>query len=192
MEVNEWLQQPPAPEEIKIKDGAKYIPYKVIVDKLNQLSPNDWSTSNFNPQYIILGRKLLVTGTIDVTVSYVINGEKVTRTLSGASNFILNKASNPHPSATSKSLAVMNAVKVLGKQFGWGLNPETEEEKAEFLPVIKEEKVVNVDKEKERLSQMISTCTSLDELSTYKLLANSKGLKKQYDNKLKELSNEGN
>jgi len=39
---------------------------------------------------------------------------------------------------------------------------------------------------------MISTCTSLDELSTYKLLANSKGLKKQYDNKLKELSNEGN
>lgn len=192
MEVNEWLQQPPAPEEIKIKDGAKYIPYKVIVDKLNQLSPNDWSTSNFNPQYIILGRKLLVTGTIDVTVSYVINGEKVTRTLSGASNFMLNKASNPHPNGTAKSLAIMNAVKVLGRQFGWQLNPETEEEKAEFLPVIKEEKVVNVDKEKERLSQMISTCTSLDELSTYKLLANSKGLKKQYDNKLKELSNEGN
>ena len=192
MDINEWLQKTPAPEEIRVKDGAKYIPYKTIVDKLNQLSPNEWSTSNFNPQYIILGRKLLVTGTIDVTVSYVINGEKITRTLSGAANFMLNKASNPHPSATCKSLAIMNAVKVLGKQFGWEINPETEEEKAEFLPIIKEEKAPSVDKEKERLSQMISTCTNLDELSTYKLLASSKGLKKQYDNKLKELTDATN
>ena len=189
LSIGEWLQQPPAPEEIKLKDGAKYIPYKVIVDKLNQLCPHGWGTQNFNPQYIVLGRKLLVTGTIEVVVKYVVGGVEYTRLLSGAANFMLNKASNPHPSATCKSLAIMNAVKPIGRQFGWEINPETEEEKAEFLPIIKEEKAPPIDKEKERLSQMITTCTNLEELYTFKILADSRGLKKQYDGKLKELSN---
>jgi hypothetical protein len=38
MNIAEWLQQHPSPEEIKDKDGAKYIPYKVVVDKPNKIS----------------------------------------------------------------------------------------------------------------------------------------------------------
>lgn len=186
--INDWLMSFPLDEEIKIKDGAKYIPYKIIVDKLNRLCGHNWSISNFNETYVPLPKgRILVSGNIEVEINYEVNGQQVKRKLAGGANFVINRGSNPHPTGTVKSLAIMNAVKPLGKQFGWELNPENEDEKTDFISVFPSDKTIQIDKEKERLRQLIDQCDNIDTLTTFKLLADSKGLKKEYSNKLKKL-----
>lgn len=186
--TSDWLMSFPLDEEIKIKDGAKYIPYKIIVDKLNRLCGHNWSICNFNETYISLPKgRILVSGNIEVEINYEINGQQIKRKLAGGANFVINRGSNPHPTGTVKSLAIMNAVKPLGKQFGWELNPENEDEKTDFISVFPSDKTIKIDKEKERLRQLIDQCDNVDTLLTFKLLADTKGLKKEYANKLKKL-----
>jgi hypothetical protein len=138
MNVQEWLNQPPKPEEVfyldeKNKTG-KYIPYEIIVGKLYQLCGHEWGAYNLHVTYMNLpNRKTLVTGTIEVEVNYsliilenTVTNEKdykiITRRLPGGSNFVVNNTKIPYTTASIKSLAIMNAVKPLGKQFGWQLN----------------------------------------------------------------------
>jgi len=163
MNIQEWLQQDPLPSEIKIRDGAKYIPYKVIVEKLNQLSPNGWSTKNFIHQYITIGKKVVVSGSVEVVVSYEINKVAYTRTLSGSANFVLNRSSNVHPTPTIKSLAVMNAVKVLGKQFGWGLNDDIEDETIKFSSILSNDDRVKPDPDLIILRKYDKACSEDDD-----------------------------
>lgn len=122
-----WLESSPLNEELREKDGAKYIPYHIIIEKLNYLCKDGhWSAFNFlHTYYTLKNGKTIVSGSIDIEVSYKNrddSNETVMRRLSGAATFALSKSSNPHPAASVKSLAIMNAVKPLGKQFGWGLN----------------------------------------------------------------------
>lgn len=128
MNMEEWLALSPAQEEILSlnKDGSgKYIPYEKIVEKLSHLCGHNWSTSNLHVSYINLpNRKTLVTGTIEVEVTYKPQDgtQEITRKLSGGANFVVNNTKIPYTTASVKSLAIMNAVKPLGKQFGWQLN----------------------------------------------------------------------
>lgn len=130
MNTTEWLNESPLPEEIKSlnQDGTgKYIPYEIIVEKLNQLCGHEWSMSNVQVCYMNLpNRKTLVSGTVEVEVKYNTSvfslPNFVTRRLSGGANFVVNNTKIPYTTASVKSLAVMNAVKPLGRQFGWQLN----------------------------------------------------------------------
>lgn len=127
MNVQEWLNESPKPEEVFFLDEknktGKYIPYEIIIGKLYQLCSHNWSAYNLHVAYINLpNRKTLVTGTVEVEVSYKIGNDAVTRRLPGASNFVVNNTKIPYTTASTKSLAIMNAVKPLGKQFGWQLN----------------------------------------------------------------------
>lgn len=119
-EIKEWLNSEPLPTEIRERDGAYYIPYHIVVEKLNQLCGyGNWDMLNFRHTYQPLNKgQLLISGSIEVKVNY----GYISRILSGAANFVVNGTSNPHVAATVKSLAVLNAVKPLGKTFGWGLN----------------------------------------------------------------------
>jgi hypothetical protein len=73
--------------------------------------------------------------------------------------------------------------------FGRNLNRNTVEE----LPVIQtEEPPIPIDKETERMLKLIDTCTTLEDLYTYKIIAYSKGISEQYDNNLKELTDAAN
>lgn len=187
MNTKEWLAADPSDDEIRVKDGAKYIPYKIIVDKLYHLCGHNWGAPHFTESYVSVPRgRLLVSGNVIVEVTYEIDGKIVTRRLPGGANFILHKGSNPHPTGTVKSLAIMNAVKPLGKQFGWELNPENEDEKTDFTPVIKVDSPKEKDEYKIRLSKMIASCSTETELLTYKILSDTNGLKKEYSKKLKE------
>jgi hypothetical protein len=72
---------------------------------------------NFN--YYELYEKTDVGIEIPVATSLV----KTERTLAGAATFTTTEyGENEHWAATVKSLAIVNAVQVLGPQFGWGLN----------------------------------------------------------------------
>ncbi len=73
--AEEWLMQPPKPEEVKEKDGGKYLPYNIIVQKLYILCGHDWSTHGFQESYVIIGKKVLVSGNIEVAVSYQVKDE---------------------------------------------------------------------------------------------------------------------
>lgn len=129
MDVQQWLNEPPKPEEVFFLDEknktGKYIPYEIIVEKLYQLCGHNWGAYNLHVAYFNLpNRKTLVTGTIEVEVSYKIgtDGSFITRRLPGGANFVVNNTKIPYTTASIKSLAIMNAVKPLGKQFGWQLN----------------------------------------------------------------------
>lgn len=161
--INEWLMQPPAPEELmEVSTGVYTQPIEVIVDKLNKLTDKSWSTKNFHHQIIVLpipdkdGNNVIkVSGSVEVEISYndrftsFFGGldytRILTRILTGAATFSTTEyQDNEHWAATVKSLAIVNAVQVLGPQFGWGLNSGT-------LPTEK----LNVEKPKSNFKKKI-------------------------------------
>lgn len=156
-QMYEWLNSAPDVSEIRERDGARYIPYHIIVEKLNKfynVGLPEWGTANFQHFMYNAGGKFIVSGSVDVILPiYTENNQPHIRTLSGAATIVLSRASNPHIAATVKSLAIMNAVKPLGKQFGWGINGfETEVEPDYFpedqLPIIQEKSFSNTKKMK--------------------------------------------
>jgi len=145
--INEWLKQKPLPEElIEVEPGVYTHPYEVIVAKLDKLCPSSWSTQNFRHIFFVLpvadkeGNPVIkVSGSIEVRIHY--NTEKhigIERTLSGSATFTTTEyGENEHWAATVKSLAIVNAVQVLGPQFGWGLNAEAPNKKKILVPPVK-------------------------------------------------------
>lgn len=125
--VLDWLQQSPSEEQINYNEnGGKFIPYPIIVSKLDILSPHTWETQNFNHFFFhCKDGKIKVSGSVEVIVYY--NGLK--RTLAGAASFYTEDyAPNEHWGATVKSLAICNAVMILGENFGWNLNPQEDQQ----------------------------------------------------------------
>jgi len=143
--INEWLNSPPAPEDLmEVSTGVYTQPIEVIVAKLNKLTNNSWSSKNFNHQIVVLpvldkeGNNVIkVSGSIEVIIEYWgLNkknspmptgidyvGQMISRTITGAATFSTTEyEENEHWAATVKSLAIVNACQVLGPQFGWGLN----------------------------------------------------------------------
>ena len=187
----EWLQTAPLPSEIKVKNGGKYIPYRIIKSKLDKLCNNVWSTKRFVVDYVTLPKgRIMVSGTIELLVQYEYEGKLITRTLSGGCNFVLTRSSNVHPTATCKSLCIMNAVKVLGDNFGYSINEEneSEDEMVNQLPVIKEEKVP-IDKVRERHILMMQDSTTLEEVKGFELLSKTHKFTNEFKTKIKQLEN---
>lgn len=132
-----WLNSDPDEDEVSYNERQRrYLKYSVIKRKLDELCPDNWDTKNFH-QFIFNtpDRRIKISGNIDVVVHYhyvLKDGESVRevhRTLAGAATFNAEDyAPNEHWAATVKSLAIANAVQVLGKQFGWDLNPEEDED----------------------------------------------------------------
>lgn len=133
-DVGKWLAQDPDESEIQIHvDGGRYLPYPLIVEKLYALCGNEWGTQNFihSAQYTP-EKRLLISGSIEIKLkyeeaTYMVPTRKeirmIERILSGAATFYADEYfPNEHFAATCKSLAIVNAVQVLGPQFGWGLN----------------------------------------------------------------------
>lgn len=134
-----WIDNDPEEGEVKSKEEGertiRSIPYEIIKPKLDRLCPDGWDTKNFHHLYFYMPDKSIkVSGSIEVVVKY----GNVNRTLSGAATFYAQDYyPNEHWAATVKSLAVVNAVQVLGKNFGWGLNPmpEMQSEERQKQPI---------------------------------------------------------
>jgi hypothetical protein len=140
-DTRRFFDMEPAEDEIKVhQDGGKYIPYPVIVKKLNELCGADWDIKNFSHLYFVIPDHpdlIRVSGSVEVVIRYIDDELQylVTRTLSGAATFYTNEYfPNEHWAATLKSLCVVNAVQVLGRNFGWGLNDEPEKNESDKTP----------------------------------------------------------
>lgn len=117
----------------RTQEGIGIIPHHIIEDKLDKLCSN-WSTVNFRYQYLILNGNEAISASIELKLPGV-----ETRTLTGAVTYSLDflknmdkmiygeaRNTNEHYTATAKSLAIVNAAKPIGRQFGKYLNrPES-------------------------------------------------------------------
>ena len=132
----EWLQQPPDEKDlVEVEPGIYTHPYESIVEKLDRIGL--WDTRNFNHfLFTMPDGSVKVSGSIEVVLQLYKDGVVTernlitTKVMTGAATFDVNNPPfkksdddvNPHWAATVKSLAIVNAVQVLGPQFGWGLN----------------------------------------------------------------------
>ena len=172
MNIKEWLDTEPLEEEIRIKDGGKYIPYHIIVEKLDKLCVmgiGSWSTRNFSHLfYTLKNGKTIVSGSIDLVIKLDPIKYPSLR-LAGAATFAMSKSSNPHPAASVKSLAVMNAVKPLGKQFGWGLNG-FENESVYFPEEEVPDVLSDIEKATKEFEEKAKKCMTIEELTAFRPL----------------------
>lgn len=126
--------------EIQTNDNrvASFIP---ILELETMLDIFDWSTSNFQYQFIKDGyANLCVAASLELSITYNCCEDKIskTRTFVGACNFALKSIEpNTHFLATAKSECIKNAASDIGKYFGRGLNnnivPSQKEPITKFL-----------------------------------------------------------
>lgn len=147
----EWLQQPPDEKDlVEVEPGIYTHPYESIVEKLDRIGL--WDTRNFNHfLFTMPDGSVKVSGSIEVVLQLYKDGVVTernlitTKVMTGAATFDVNNPPfkksdddvNPHWAATVKSLAIVNAVQVLGPQFGWGLNAEAPNKKKILVPPVK-------------------------------------------------------
>lgn len=119
----EFLQQEVPEEDIRIKDGGKYIPIGALENALDQYP---WGTQNFTWQLYKDGYgKLCVAASLELLLPFVDDeGNDRVRTFVGACNFPLWSLGVPDWLATAKSQCVKNAASDAGRRLGRGLNDE--------------------------------------------------------------------
>lgn len=122
--AREYLQQPPADEDIKEKDGSFHVP---IGNLENLLDFFEWGTQNFHFEIYKDGyAKLCVAASLELVLSFEgQDGQRMTRCFVGACNFpIASIAPIPDFLGTAKSMCVKNAASDAGRKLGRGLNAD--------------------------------------------------------------------
>ena len=121
----EYLRQEPLDEDIKEKDGGKFIPILPLEKSLDFFA---WSTKNFIWQIYKDGyANLCVGASVELVIPWEDDtGAIVQRSFIGACNFTF-KSIEPIQDwlATAKSMCIKNAAASAGKKFGRGLNEDT-------------------------------------------------------------------
>lgn len=173
------LNADPNPSHIsKNDDGSLYIPISITQNLLDEVFLGMWS---FEMKETHFG-KTFARGSGVMTVTNPINGEKITRNGDAGIILIHNMRTD---SPRLEAMVLLSCAKKFGRIFGRDLNRTKEDAP---LPVVKLEKSDKTAEEK-RLEVLIQECDTLEELKTYKLLITS-GLKKTYQSKLKQLSDD--
>lgn len=136
--IREWLATPCKDSEIAMIDGAFYLPIDVVLDKINVLRYTfNADVHTFAPthQYFkTAAGEDICSGNIQLSVTCP--KEAFNIQCSGAATiFLRNYTNNLHYAATVKSLAIMNACKMLGPQFGSHLNEIIEKEHRQKPPL---------------------------------------------------------
>jgi hypothetical protein len=124
MNINEWLLEAPAPNEISINpDGSEFLDIRVVEDKLNQLTDSNWGVENFKFKIITINDVILFSGSAEILVNY----DSRCRRITGAfTDIISNYTNNIDLEATCLSECIKNGSKRLGNQFGRLLNTKPE------------------------------------------------------------------
>jgi hypothetical protein len=173
------LNSEPKPEHIsKNDDGTLYIPISITQRLLDEIFLGMWS---FEMRETFFGRKW-ARGSGVMTVVHPLTGEKIVR--GGDAGIILSHNMRTD-SPRLEAMILLSCAKKYGKVFGRDLNRTKEDAP---LPIVKTERNDSTTEEK-RLEILIDECENLKDLESYKLVI-PEGLKKKYQSKLKQLSND--
>lgn len=173
------LNADPNPAHIsKNDDGSLYIPISITQKLLDDIFLGMWS---FEMKSVEYGRKW-ARGSGVMTVINPINGEKIIR--NGDAGVLLT-GNIRTDSPRLEAMVLLSCAKKFGRIFGRDLNRTKDDAP---LPVVRVEKSDKSTEEK-RLEALIQECDTLEDLQSYKLLI-TEGLKKTYQSKLKQLSND--
>lgn len=141
LSLSDWLNQQPLDSEIRFnEDQSRYLPIEFVKPKLSYLDPN-WSTQNFNHQFIPYGDgKLICSGSVELIIDWIERldnpvkntlsagvsvYQKNKRIITGSATFFVEKyVPNMNFGATCLSLCIVNAAKELGPFFGQDLNKD--------------------------------------------------------------------
>lgn len=120
----DWIDTPPAPEEIEIKNGAEFLPIGVVEKKLYRLDSH-WGTENYKSKFFSINGVGMFSASHELVITY--GGRN--RRLTGAATVpipadvdFLDPEVNSNLDATAKSECTKNAAKPIGLAFGQGLN----------------------------------------------------------------------
>lgn len=173
------LNQDPNPSHIsKNDDGSLYIPISITQKLLDDIFLGMWS---FEMKSVEYGRKW-ARGNGVMTVINPVNGERITRN-GDAGILLTNNVRIDSPRL--EAMVLLSCAKKFGRIFGRDLNRTKDDAP---LPIVKIEKSDKSTEEK-RLEALIEECETIEDLQSYKLLI-TENLKKQYQSKLKQLSND--
>ena len=179
-EIQQWLDMEPDDVDIVTETDAegnsyRYLPYRVIVRYLDELTGGDWSAKQWHFQ-VIKTKYWYASGSIEVEVAY----KGIRRVLAGAATYPFQSLyPNHHFEATLQSLAIMNAAKMLGRRFGLFLNEDVQVPKGETQdsPTVQDEEESEDDKTRRadrKLALQIKSANSWEEMATYESLLSPK------------------
>lgn len=167
------------PDQTQIRkndDGSLYLPISYVQQHLDNVFLGLW---NFTVTEKAFGRKWARgSGVMEVTYP---TGQKVTRNGDAA---IILTGNMRTDSPRLEAMILLSCAKKFGRVFGRDLNRTKEDAP---LPVIRLDKPDPTTEEK-RMQILIEESTDKAELESYRLLV-PKSLKKQYEAKIKQLSN---
>lgn len=169
-EIQQWLDTEPDDVDIVTESDAegnsyRYLPYRVIVRYLDELTGGDWSAKQWHFQ-VIKTKYWYASGSIEVEVAYM----GIRRVLAGAATYPFQSLyPNHHFEATLQSLAIMNAAKMLGRRFGLFLNEDVKVPKGETQEEedVNEEQIKQTDR---KLSLQINRAKTWEEVKSYESL----------------------
>ena len=163
MNINEWLDQSPKPEEIATNpDGSQYIPIGIVEQLLDDMTGKDWGTSNFKCTISETFEHTLVHASVELTFA---NDLGAYRVMAGSKTFNINDyPDNQDWAAIALSECIKNAAKKLGRRFGRELNGRVDK------PVIKKEGVLPKPDEK-IMQKYLAALTAGDEATIKKLVS---------------------
>jgi hypothetical protein len=123
--IREWLDTPCDNSEISTLDGAFYLPIHVVLWKLQKMRELFNADANIitprHQYYRLANGDDICSGNLQVSV--VCHSEGFNMQCPGAATILLKQYSdNHHYAETVKSLCIVNACKMLGRQFGSHLN----------------------------------------------------------------------
>lgn len=157
-------------------DGSFYLPISHIQSLLDEVFLGHWS---FEVRREVFGRKW-ARGSGVIEVIHPVTKEKIVRNGDAA---IILTGNLRTDSPRLEAMILLSCAKKFGRIFGRDLNRHKDDEPLKVVRIEKRD----VTTEEKRMQILIEECDDLQELESYRLLI-PEGLKKQYQQKLKQLS----
>lgn len=179
--LKQWvtdINAEPNPDHVKKNDdGSLYIPISITQKLLDDIFLGQW---NFQMTESNWGRKW-ARGSGYMECINPITNEKIRR---GGDAGVLLTGNVRTDSPRLEAMVLLSCAKKFGRVLGRDLNRSKDDAP---LPVVKVEKT-DIDTEKQRLLTLIEQSETLDEIKSYSILAKQRGLLKEYEKKLKQLT----
>ena len=179
--LNQWVKDmnaDPNPEHIrKNDDGSLYIPISITQTLLDDIFLGQWDFQMTASTY----GKRWARGNGYIECTHPITGQRIRR---GGDAGIALTGNVRTDSPRLEAMVLLSCAKKFGRVLGRDLNRAKDDAP---LPVVRVQKT-DAETEKERLSMLIQQAETIEEAKSYKILAEQRGLLKELETKLTNLT----